>query len=80
MKLLDDTFVSPAEWEVSVSLTHPERLALRSRRTGRFHQRSRTTADPEQAGVLTLYPAEAGTAFPEMTLDATGEPYARHLR
>jgi hypothetical protein len=73
VQLLDDTFVSPAEWEVSVSAHDPERLALRSRRTGRFISALGTTADPEQAGVLTLYPAEGCTAFPEMTLDATGE-------
>jgi hypothetical protein len=73
VQLLDDTFVSPAEWEVSVSAHDPERLALRSRRTGRFISALGTTSDPEQAGVLTLYPAEGCTAFPEMTLDATGE-------
>ncbi len=70
--LLDDTFISPAEWEISVSTHDDERLALRSRRTGRFITPFGTTDDPEQAGVLTLYPAEGCATFPELTLDATG--------
>lgn len=71
--LLDDTFVSPAEWELSVSEHDTDRFAFRSRRTQRFLSRLGTTDDPTQAGVITLSPAEGCVDFPELTLDATGE-------
>lgn len=72
VQLLDDTFVSPAEWELSVSEHDPERLALRSRRTQRYLSPLGTTDDPAAAGVVTLYPAEGCATFPELTVDATG--------
>lgn len=73
LTLLDDTFVSPAEWELETSAHDPERLALRSRRTQRYMSVDGTTDDPEEAGVLTLSPTDGCVAFPELTVDATGE-------
>ena len=73
ISLVDDTFISPAEWEVSASEYDAERLSLRSRRTQRYMSREGTTTDPARAAVITLSPAEGCEVFPELTTDATGE-------
>jgi microsomal dipeptidase-like Zn-dependent dipeptidase len=72
VELLDDTFISPAEWDLSVSEHDAERFALRGRATGLFMSQAGTTEDAAEAGVITLSPAEGCAPFPELTVDATG--------
>ncbi|MCB9616298.1 MAG: hypothetical protein H6721_00830 [Sandaracinus sp.] len=74
LTLLDDSFVSPAEWELSVSTADEERFALRHRASGRYltHEAS-LTEDESDAATITLYPATGCTEYPELTVDAEGE-------
>ena len=71
--LVDDTYVSGAEWELQVSVHDPDRFQLHHRRTGQFLGRLGLVADPANAGVIALYPAEGCREVPELTLDAEGE-------
>jgi microsomal dipeptidase-like Zn-dependent dipeptidase len=73
LMLLDDTFRSPAEWELEVSASDASRFALRNRQTGEYLTPRGTTADATHAGVVAFYPASGCAPFPEMTLDAEGE-------
>ncbi|MFK7984495.1 MAG: hypothetical protein AB8I08_00560, partial [Sandaracinaceae bacterium] len=72
--LVDDTFISPAEWELAESTHDASRFQLVNRRTGQYLAREGLADDEAEAGVLTLYPAEGCTEHPELTLDAEGEP------
>ncbi len=70
--LLDDTYRSPAEWELEPSAHDPDRFQLRSYATGQYLTTSGLTEDEAGAAVIALYP-EAGCAeHPELTLDAEG--------
>jgi microsomal dipeptidase-like Zn-dependent dipeptidase len=71
--LVDDTYRSPAEWELEVSPVDPERFRMRSYRTGEYLTRDGLDPDPEAAAVVALYPREGCVAPPELTLDAEGE-------
>lgn len=75
--LVDDTYVSGAEWELSVSAHDPERFQLRNRRTGLFLSRSGTLVEEPAAAVIALYPEAGCTEHPELSLDATGEVVPR---
>lgn len=70
--LLDDAFISPAEWELSVSAHDPDRFQLRNRASGEYLTRQGTTPEESDAGVIALYPTEGCAEFPELTLDADG--------
>lgn len=72
--LLDDSFVSPAEWELQVSASDPSRFQLRHYQTGQFLTRKGLTESESDAAVVALYPKDSDECaeFPEMTLDATG--------
>ena len=70
--LLDDTFRSPAEWDLEVSAHDPERFQLKHHATGRYLTPDGLTADVADAGVIALYPATGCAEFPELTLDAEG--------
>ena len=72
VELLDDSYISPAEWEVTVSPQDATRLQLKNRSTGRYLTTVGTTDDPSAAAVVAFYPAEGCTPFPEMSLDAEG--------
>jgi microsomal dipeptidase-like Zn-dependent dipeptidase len=74
---IDDSFRSPAEWELSVSAHDPERFALRNYQTGEYLTPDGTTPDADAAGVIALYPAEGCADFPELTVDAEGDPMPR---
>lgn len=71
--LVDDSYVSPAEWELEVSAHDPERFQLRHRRSGQYLTRTGLTSDAAAAGVIALYPVNDCREFPELTLDAEGE-------
>ena len=75
--LLDDTYRSPAEWELEVSPDDPQRFRMRSLRSGEYLTRTGLDADPEAAAVIALYPAEGCVAPPELTLDAEGSAERR---
>jgi microsomal dipeptidase-like Zn-dependent dipeptidase len=70
--LVDDTFVSPAEWELQESAHDPERFQLRHRQTGEYLGRQGLVAEEARAAVIALYPTEGCREHPELTLDAEG--------
>jgi microsomal dipeptidase-like Zn-dependent dipeptidase len=70
--LLDDTFRSPAEWDVEVSVHDPERFQLRHHATGRYLTTGGLTDDVAEAAVVAFYPATGCKEFPELTVDAEG--------
>jgi microsomal dipeptidase-like Zn-dependent dipeptidase len=75
--LLDDSYVSPAEWDVEVSIHDPLRFQLRHRATGRYLSTTGLAGDAAGAAVVTFYPSTECAAFPELTLDAHGEVQPR---
>jgi microsomal dipeptidase-like Zn-dependent dipeptidase len=71
---IDDSYVSGAEWELSISPHDPERFQLRHRKTGQFLTRAGAlTPDESAAAVIALYPQTGCMEHPELTLDAEGE-------
>ncbi len=70
--LIDDSYVSPAEWELQVSASDARRFQLRHLRTGQYLTREGLTAEPSRAAVVAFYPAEGCAAFPELSVDAEG--------
>lgn len=68
--LLDDDFVSPAEWIVEPL---EERFQLRHRKSDLYLGAQGTLVSMEDAASIALYPAEGCTVFPELTVDAEGE-------
>lgn len=72
--LVDDTYVSGAEWELEVSAHDEERFQLRHRRTGQYLTRAGLlTADVARAAVIALYPQSGCAEHPELSIDAEGE-------
>ena len=71
--LLDDTYRSPAEWQLEISASDPSRLALRHYATGHYLTTTGLSERAEDAAVIALYPREGCAEFPELTLDAEGE-------
>ncbi len=71
--LIDDSFRSPAEWELAVSVDDPERFGLRNYQTAEYLTVGGTSADAADAAVIALYPQTGCAEFPELTLDAEGE-------
>jgi hypothetical protein len=70
--LLDDTFRSPAEWDVEVSPGDPDRFRVRHHATGAWLTTTGTSEDEADAAVVAFYPAEGCAPFPELTVDAEG--------
>jgi len=77
--LVDDAFVSPAEWELEVSPHDPDRFRLRNRSTGEYLGRRGLTEDEDRAAVVALYPVDGCAPHPELTLDAEGEVGRTHF-
>lgn len=71
--LVDDTYVSGAEWALAPAPTDPERVQLRNRRTEGFLGASGLVADETAALAVAFEPADGCTEHPELTLDASGE-------
>jgi microsomal dipeptidase-like Zn-dependent dipeptidase len=72
--LVDDAYVSGAEWELSVSVHDAQRLQLRHRRSGQYLTHEATlAADEGEAAVIALYPETGCREHPELTVDAEGE-------
>jgi microsomal dipeptidase-like Zn-dependent dipeptidase len=78
LDMMDESFVSPAEWELEVSASDPERFQLRHRQTGRYLTKSGLTDDAARAAVVSFYPATGCAEFPELTVDAEGDPTMTH--
>jgi microsomal dipeptidase-like Zn-dependent dipeptidase len=72
LELLDDSFVSPAEWDLEVAATDPSRFQLHHRRTGQYLGLGGLTANVADAAVIALYPTTGCKPFPELTVDADG--------
>lgn len=72
LMLLDDSFQSPAEWDLEVSAHDPERFQLRHHATGKYMTTHGLTDDVAHAAVVAFYPATGCAEFPEMTLDSEG--------
>jgi microsomal dipeptidase-like Zn-dependent dipeptidase len=70
--LIDDSYRSPAEWELEVAPSDPERFQLRHRATGHVLTRTGVSERDEDAAVIAFYPVEDCATFPELTLDADG--------
>lgn len=77
--LVDDSYRSPAEWELQVSIHDPARFQLRQRSTGQYLTTRGLAADEAEAAVVALYPATGCAEHPELTLDAEGEVERTHL-
>lgn len=75
--LVDDTYESPAEWELSVSPHDPERFRLRHLASGQYLTTRGLTSDESRAAVVALYPRDGCRPFPELTVDAEGEVVPR---
>ncbi|MCA9710940.1 MAG: membrane dipeptidase, partial [Myxococcales bacterium] len=71
--LVDDTYVSGAEWLPEVSPVDSARAALRSRRTGQLLGASGLVADEAASLPVELWPATGCIEHPELSLDASGE-------
>ncbi|MCE9571802.1 MAG: hypothetical protein K8W52_01470 [Deltaproteobacteria bacterium] len=72
IELLDDSFVSPAEWDLEVSAADATRFQLRHHRTGWYLGVGGLTEHADDAAVIALYPATGCAEFPELTVDADG--------
>ncbi len=70
--LLDDSFRSPAEWQLEVSVHDAERFQLRHYATGGYLTTSGLTDDVARAAVVAFYPSTGCAEFPELTVDAEG--------
>lgn len=69
---LDDTFRSPAEWQLEPSARDSKRYQLRHYQTQQLLTLGGLTSDPGEAAIITLFPREGCAAFPELPLDASG--------
>lgn len=72
--LVDDSYVSGAEWQVEPFPLDPSTAQLRNRRTGQLLGRDGLVADEADALPLHIVEAEGCTEHPELTLDASGTP------
>jgi hypothetical protein len=71
--LVDDTYISGAEWALEFSERASFRWQLRHRKTGELLGAEGLVGSPQAAAILTIESADGCTAPPEMSLDATGE-------
>jgi hypothetical protein len=69
--LVDDSYVSGAEWNLQPSTTDPSRYQLHNRRTDAFLGADGLTGEA-QAAPVSLESATGCTPHPELTLDAEG--------
>ncbi len=72
LSVMDNTFVSPAEWVLEASARDPLRYQLRHRRTQLLLDAGGLTADVEAAAIVTLFPRDGCAEYPELPLDASG--------
>jgi microsomal dipeptidase-like Zn-dependent dipeptidase len=71
--VIDDAYISGAEWELAPSDRDADRFQLKNRKTGHYLARSgQLTPYPSNAAVVTLHAQEGCAEHPELTLDAEG--------
>ena len=74
LTLLDDEFVSPAEWGLEVATNDEARFQLRHRQSGELLAPDGSlVTDVDAAATVSFYPATGCAEFPELSVDATGE-------
>ncbi len=71
--LVDDEFISGAEWILETSEVDPQQYAMRSRRLDTLLTTTGLTSDPTASAPVTFEPAQGCKEHPELTVDATGE-------
>ncbi len=71
--LIDDSYVSGAEWVLETSAVDGSQYQLRNRRNDELLTASGLTGDPQQALPVSFEPATGCTEHPELSLDASGE-------
>lgn len=76
LELLDDAFVSPAEWALEPSTVDPERWQLQHLASGLYLALD-GLVEADRAAIVTLHPTDGCAEFPEMSLDASGEVVPR---
>ncbi|MEM9071612.1 MAG: hypothetical protein AAGE52_24100 [Myxococcota bacterium] len=72
LTLLDDSFISPAEWSLEVSPQDETRFRLHHVQTNLYLGADASLVEEEEAAVVTFYPASGCREFPELTVDAEG--------
>lgn len=72
--LVDDDYISGAEWEFEGSGVETEPLQFRSRRVGSLLGLEGLVSNEENAASLALVEVDGCTEHPELTLDAEGSP------
>lgn len=80
LSTLDDTFESPAEWELETSARDAQRYQLKHHASGLYLSTSADgalVASASSAAIVTLFPKDGCAAYPELTVDATGTPTKR---
>lgn len=70
--LIDEGYVSPAEWVLEDHPGEEGRFRLLHHRTQRYLTLEGLTDDEAEAAVVTFYPSTGCAEFPELTLDAEG--------
>ena len=75
--LLDDSFRSPAEWVVEVSVHDETRFQLKHYQSGRYLSLEGLTEVEEEAAVVAFFATDDCAEFPEMSIDAVGVPEPR---
>lgn len=74
LTLLDDSFVSPAEWDLEVAANDGARFQLHHRESGEFLAPDGSlVSDVDNAATISFYPATGCAEFPELSVDAAGE-------
>ena len=73
LDLLDDTYVSPAEWQLEVNAGDETRFQLHHRATGHYLSTAGLVEAESEAAVITLSEATGCSEFPELTVDAEGD-------
>ncbi|MFW6031652.1 MAG: hypothetical protein ACOC9T_03585 [Myxococcota bacterium] len=74
---IDDDFESGAPWVLEESATDSERFQVRHRASGRYLAMEGLVDDPQAAAQVRFYPFSGCAEFPELTVDAEGEPVPR---
>ncbi|MEZ4459492.1 MAG: hypothetical protein R3E66_07135 [bacterium] len=76
--LVDDSYISGAEWQLEFSQRVSFRYQLKNRKTGRYLGVNGLVDSLEDAAALTLNATDGCTPHPEMSLDATGTVEPRY--
>lgn len=71
--LVDDGYISGAQWSLTAHAKHGDRLALKSDRTGLWLDEKGVVEEGTKAADLELEPVDGCAEFPELSVDAEGE-------